>query len=416
MKAGAILYLVSGLLGGATVGWFAKDLSRNNNQTTETFSTKSHRGQSTITDSTESNSNKSHNSKSGNLSGFSELRAHSTLSNQQLNDLGSKLKETTDPLERGFIFNQLLAGMTSENAQMLREHIKGLPSNDPEFRKFHFMYGKLAGEKAILFGLDSPEGDGGAIMEGWASIDPQSAKEWFENLNVEDLPQFEKLKERGLTQERLKPLLQNDLVMGMFQNNPTDAALYLDSLAGKGQEARLAEQLSENIVRDLITRQGPDAAVEWVANFSDDKIASTAISELADEWSETAPTEALEWAKSISGDSRQQALYEVMRNMGGKVGGADPFAAADEINLMEASADKDHALSGYSRGVSRHYPQVALEAALEIGDNNLREQSVIRAGSYYLRRMPEKASEFLTQSGLPDATIQRIRRGAGLRN
>jgi len=86
------------------------------------------------------------------------------LSSDQIEQLGGQFSRTLDPIEREKLFDRLLASMTIENAEEIREYVKGLRSYDPSFRKFNYRFGQIGGQEAVLFGLNSPEKDGGAIF------------------------------------------------------------------------------------------------------------------------------------------------------------------------------------------------------------------------------------------------------------
>jgi len=78
--------------------------------------------------------------------------------------------------------------------------------------------------------------------------------------------------------------LHDDLVEGIYINDPSEAAFYLSNL--DDDQLRFASASSQSIVRDLVARNGAEAAEQWVSYLPEGKIATSAISELADEWSE----------------------------------------------------------------------------------------------------------------------------------
>jgi len=297
--------------------------------------------------------------------------------------------------------------MTIENAEEIREYVKGLRSYDPSFRKFNYRFGQIGGQEAVLFGLNSPEKDGGAIFKGWASTNPVAAADWFKTLEGSSIPEMEVLAERGITEKMLIRDLHDDLVEGIYINDPSEAAFYLSNL--DDDQLRFASASSQSIVRDLVARNGAEAAEQWVSYLPEGKIATSAISELADEWSEQDSAAALAWASEQNNkELRQTALYEVWKNMGAGEGGTDAYVAAEQINAMVDSADKDYALSGFAQGTRREFPATAVEAAMSIKDPKLRDSQLLQTASYYLRRKPTEAKAWLADSGLSEDLVSKI--------
>ena len=77
----------------------------------------------------------------------------------------------------------MLKQLTPDNARQLREQIAHMSQDSAEFREFHYAWGAIAGDEAILHGKDTPKRDMAASLAGWASEDPQSAMAYFDNLS-----------------------------------------------------------------------------------------------------------------------------------------------------------------------------------------------------------------------------------------
>lgn len=330
---------------------------------------------------------------------------------ENLESLGEQFKKTSNPLERNKIFNQLLSLMTADNALTIRDLIKDLRYDSPEFRNFHYAWGALAGKEAIEFGLESREYDGGILFQGWASASPDAAREWYTNMDFQNDPAFEHMRERGRTEERIKEYLQEELVKGLYAADPREAAQYLSTL--EGENAAFARRSSEELVEDIISRNGIEAAKDWVELLPTEDYTSGAIGEIADEWSEKDSGAALEWAMTHENDAvRQSALENVWRNIAQGQGGADPFTAAEEISAMAPSPDKDYALAGFASGSRREYPETAVEAALSISDPGLRDRALVSSASSYLRSNPTEANEWLQNSGISQDLVEQIQRNS----
>lgn len=397
MNAKVYIGFTTSLLLGVGIGWFSKTTTEIS--TTEPISTKSNR--LSTPDNTTGYPTTHREASKRPETILAETSASAT---QTVTEIGNAFRQTLDPIESSRLFDQLLAKLTPENALEIRELVKNLSPRSSEFQKFYYAWGRIAGAKAANFGLTSTERDGGALIQGWASANPDDALEWLNNIESEEA--FNSNDNiRNLS--RYKNILHDRFVQGLFVNDPIKAASYLSSLPTA--QANTAAENASDIVEKIISKNGVDAAREWAALLSDSNISKGAISEIADEWSEQNPVAALEWVMSQSDEStRQSSLYQVWRNMAQGSGNVDPFSAAEEINTMPESSDKDYALSGYAAGARRLYPETAIEAALGISDPELREETIITSASYYLRREPEAANTWLETSGLSDDLVQSI--------
>ena len=314
-------------------------------------------------------------------------------------------------MERIRLMDQLLSQLTAENALSMRELIQDLDSDAPEFEMFHYAWGQIAGKEAVTFGLDSRERDGGPIFRGWAQANPDAAQTWLATIDFENDPAFAKINERGISQERLTRYLHDEFLHGLYLNDPQKAAQYLATLPE--DQASFVSRDSEELVEEIISRNGINAAREWVELLPSNSLSSRAVGEIADEWSEREPRAALDWAMTQENEVvRRSALENVWRNMARGEGGADVQAAAEEINAMPASTDKDSALAGYSDGTRSRNPRGSVDAAMNISDPELREESLLRNGGYYLRREPKEATQWLQNSGFSQELVDNITRNA----
>ena len=104
------------------------------------------------------------------------------LSESEIRQIGIDLKATKTPLERRELFSQILANLTPENAKLMREQIVHLDSNSSEFRDFHYQWGAIAGEEAVVNGAETPERDMATTLAGWAASNPDAALTYFNGL------------------------------------------------------------------------------------------------------------------------------------------------------------------------------------------------------------------------------------------
>ena len=400
MNISHLLSISAALVIGGLSGWFVKGSVSNQGAKLDSVSQKTSRGVDGQFLDSNGELGKSKRDEVGYRDGESGIQS-----------LGLQLRGISDPIERGKIFDQLISQLTKENALEMRDLFKDMDSRSDEFRDFHYAWGQVSGEEAAFFGLSSKEYDGGHIFKGWASANPEAAQAWFNGLDYDSDPNFDVLKKRGVSEARVLAFLHENLVEGLYHNDPTAAANYISTLSD--DQARFARNTSEGLVEEIISLNGIEAAKDWISLLPEGNISSDAIGEIADEWSERDPEAALAWAQEHENtEVRQEALYNVWRNMASGQGGADPFVAAEQINAMPESVDKDYALSGYASGARWRYPETAADAALSINDPDIREDALLSSASYYLRREPNNAKEWLANSGLSDDLIEQINRSS----
>lgn len=86
------------------------------------------------------------------LSTAGNSTAPAELTKAGITALGEELRTARDPLARREAFAKLLAGLTVDNALEIRAQIDHLTADTPEFRDFHFAWGKIAGQDAVIHG------------------------------------------------------------------------------------------------------------------------------------------------------------------------------------------------------------------------------------------------------------------------
>ena len=97
------------------------------------------------------------------------------LSDAGLLALAEEFKKGKGPIERRLAFSKLLENLTAENAKTVREQLLHLSERSDEWREFHYAWGALAGDVAVLNGKETKERDMASTFAGWASSDPAAA-------------------------------------------------------------------------------------------------------------------------------------------------------------------------------------------------------------------------------------------------
>ena len=345
-----------------------------------------------------------------------------TLDSTSIKRIGQSLREELNPLKRRQIFNELLQGMTLDNAREIREQIKSLDQNSSEFRDFHFVWGSMAGAEAVINGTKTSERDLHVTMTGWASTNPDQAIAWFNDLD--------KLNDKRLSKDHIK----RSIVEGLANTDPDRAINFISSLKESGDKdahrmihdvARKAtrrmnleeagawaqslpdEGMRQSSIHSILPRfaySDPESASKWAASLDSD-ISSTAIHKVGEAWAHRDPPASAEWLSSLpESKGSNSGLETALHHWAGR----DPTAASEHLVSMPDSVGKDRAIKGFVSKVAHEDPQSALIWADSIQDEPTRNGALINAGQTYFRRDRAAATEWLQSSGLPASVQSKI--------
>ncbi len=344
------------------------------------------------------------------------------LNEQDIASLGENLKSSS-PIERRLAYARLLNGLTKENALLIREQVEHLHGHSSEFREFHYAWGALAGEAAVLHGIKTEEEDVAATFAGWASVDSAAALAWYDEARDQ-----ENIDRNGLKWGAVfglanaDPAVALDFVSELRAQGDKDVKRMVHVIAGeilRGNDAAgaarwTAEISDENLrvfARDRIAgefaRQDPEAAAEWAAQFNDEKSDSRLVNHVSREWAERNPRSAVQWLESLDTSKGRTAGFG---SAFGAWAGRDPEAAGNYLREMPRSPERDAALSGYATRVMHEDPASAVSWAEAIADPARREDTLVQTARHYFRRNQEAATEWLANSGLSEEARQRLRR------
>ena len=310
------------------------------------------------------------------------------LSESQIVQLGIDLKAAKTPLERRELFTQILANLTPENAKLMREQITHLDSNSSEFRDFHYQWGAIAGEEAVLNGAETPERDMATTLAGWAASNPDAALAYFNGL---------------------EPDAQNGsgmkwgAVYGLIDADPNLAVRFAMDRQQAGDKE--ASRLMDLVTRQVIKKGDPAEAANWATALPSGEMQDAAIRRVAEEYAEDDPVAAVDWANTLpQGNGKNRAMRESFSEWARD----NPQAAADRLGSMSASPERDSATYGYATRVAWENPAAAVEWANTISDEGTRANALMETGRAYFRKDPEAAKQWLSNSGLNAEQQKRV--------
>lgn len=347
------------------------------------------------------------------------------LTSDDIVERGQLFRTEADPIKRRQAYLQLLGGMTRENAAEIRKQIAHLPPNSPEFIDFHYAYGQLGGAEAVLSGIDTVEPDMLATFAGWASADPEAAREWFEEL--------EQKGERGKWDNQ--DYLRWGLVKGLAD---IDSQLGVDfayerAEAGDNGAGRMLAMVADKVIKS----QGPAAAASWAGDLPEGELRSSAMTKVAWNYAATDPEGAAAWATEYNQQPGGNKLIDVVGGTWARrdpeaaidwLGSLDPsdgrsagldsafsswarrdaVAAGDFINEMPVSSDRDSAIGGYATSIVSKAPGMAYQWIESIEDPAARERLFIRTSEILFHQNPGAVGDYLASGGLSPEQGQKL--------
>lgn len=357
----------------------------------------------------------------------SALAFGEALTDETIAALGERFKTSTDPIQRRLAFARLLDGLTAENALLIREQLEHLDGDTSEFREFHYAWGAVGGEDAVVHGADTPQRDMASTLAGWASADPDAALKWLAGAE-EDKKRYDKRS------------LQFGLIHGLSNRDPKMAADHVFALAADGEKeaegllgvvtskvlrtdgaseaAEWAEALPSGALRasamDRVAHEyvakDPQAAAAWAERFVNEEHSARIIEEVGDEWAERDPVASIGWLETLEhGEGKSDAFSSALGEWASK----DPTAASEYLATMPSDApERDAAIGGFVGRLAWEDPASAIAWAGEIQDTNRQQSVLIRAGQAFHRRDPTGAAEWLPNSGLSAEAQQKVLNGS----
>ncbi len=310
------------------------------------------------------------------------------LTENGIKSLGRLIQTSNDPIERRIAFSKLLEGLTAENAMLMREQITHMSSNSSEWREFHYAWGGLAGEEAVMFGKDSKKLDMAACLGGWAGADPRAALAWYQSQSDES---------------RKRNDLKWGVVYGLSNNDPMLATEFVFNRSANGDED--ADKMINLVAASLLRAGSASDAARWSENLPEGKLRDTAVSRVARDFAVEDPAKAVAWLTSLP---ESQGQTKGMSAVFSSWANRDSEAAASRINQMADSPMRDSAVRGYSGRVVYRDPIAAINLANTISNPKSRDESLVRYGRIYLQRDREAATRWLANSNLTPELQKRI--------
>ncbi|MGI9114712.1 MAG: hypothetical protein DLM52_04430 [Chthoniobacterales bacterium] len=220
------------------------------------------------------------------------------------------------------------------------------------------------------------------IAQNWAPLDPQAAMSWAQSLADKD----------GFNNAL------SGAVTGWWSKDHAAAEAY--ALAHMSDAA--GRQLATHLANYMYSRE-PERAKDWVSRLPDVQARQQATNMLVGQMCWSDPQAAAEWAATLPTDVRDTSLRLAVHSWTA----TDASTAGDWINTLTGAAH-DQAASAYTASLANKNPAAAAQWAMSISDVKLRDSSLDRVASEWLRKNAGEASAWIQNSGLPVNQKQRL--------
>ncbi|MDB4491543.1 hypothetical protein N9260_00815 [bacterium] len=262
-------------------------------------------------------------------------------------------------IKKNDLLNPLIASWASQDPDATLEWINALPEAE---RSSQLMAG---------------------LMKGWATIDPYAAAEYLQ-ANVKP----------GKDREKLA----GEIASHLFKQDPSDAAKWAESQADLRFRAEAFEELAEDWAS-----VDPIALAGWLGEHAEEEYSAEAFQDLARAWVSENPSAATEYFEGLpDGVAKETGIYEMAVTWG-----KDDLGALGEwLNGLPDSNVTDLGVKAYVNRLAKDSPQAAIDSALSITGDEVRNETVQDLGQNWFRQDPEAATAWASANGVPVETFQ----------
>ncbi len=337
----------------------------------------------------------------------------------------------SSPMERYESLTRLLENLSPENLPQVLRAFKDIPPTTEylnEYQMLLYAWTKFDRAGAIDFIEDLEAGGLGSgelslskeellkpVLSSWASENPKQALAWFEYLPKEQQTHHLKL----------------SLMSGWASNNPTEAAEYLQTQPANQNREYLAGQLASHMFK-----QSPQSAAAWAEDIKDQKFKEQIFEELAEDWVSVDPKGLASW---LEGHIHQQYAWEAVEDLGRGWVASDSTAATEWfenlpdgpakqkgihkmaqswaendlasmgewLNTLPDSTTTDRGVQAYSERLAEQAPESALESAMGIMNDDMRNETVHELAQDWYSRDQEAALSWAEANDYPPEAMER---------
>jgi hypothetical protein len=334
----------------------------------------------------------------------------------------SRAANDPNPITRSQVFSDLLEKLNPENLEAVLEVYQNMPmgfESMHEYRLLMYAWGKFDAPSAIEYVNGRNLGRGGAFaatgaMEGWASQNPQAAIEW----------------NKAQENQRAAKIYNFGIVRGLASHDVTQAADYVTTLEDGWEKSRMVGVLTSQFLKEGFSsarnwaenledenfkssafsnlsrqqaRDNPNEVAAWLKDHAGQKYSEDSFDELGENWGRQDPVAAIEYFETLpDGEGRRQGMLEVVEAWSRKDSEATENWLREQSQSGQPVSELDEAIGEYAREISRENGEKAMDWAVAIQDEEVKEKTIARVGQNWMRQDEEAAKAWLPNSGLTE--------------
>ena len=201
----------------------------------------------------------------------------------------------------------------------------------------------------------------------------------------------------------IQPWMYSETAKRIASKDPGLAASWLESHLSNNK-------LNGQVVGEVASRwveSDPQAASSWVDSLKGTRVYDKELAKrLGGAWARKDPDAAFQWAKGLETDLWRPASASIVGNMSRE----QLLQNASWIKESPAESSNDGIRAAYAMRMAELDPYDAIEQALLMTDALGREKVAVHVAKKIYRQNPESIRDWLPQSGLSEASQQRILR------
>jgi hypothetical protein len=221
------------------------------------------------------------------------------------------------------------------------------------------------------------------LMQGWAAEDPYAAATYLQE-NIEP----------GQKREQLA----GEIASHLFKQDPSEAATWAEAQ----KDLKFREEAFEELAEDWAS-VNPQALANWLGEHVEEAYSVEAFEDLARSWVSQDPDAATAYFENLpDGQAKESGIYEMARTWG-----QDDLGALGEwLNGLPDSNVTDLGVKAYVERLAEQAPQAAIESAMSINTDAMRDEAVMNVGRQWFLRDPDAATAWAGDHGIPIESFQ----------
>lgn len=336
------------------------------------------------------------------------------------------LKTDADPVNRFASLTRLLSDLSPENLDAVLQTFNEIPMRNEsrqEYQMLMYAWAAFDPQGALKFVEENANSRSlnsnvllKPLVSSWASNNPEETLEWLNSLpenERQDNNLLSGLMEgwavkdpyaaAGYLQENVEPGKNREMLVGqiashLFKQDPLEATKWAESHT----DLKFREEAFEELAEDWAS-VNPKELASWLENHVDQDYSVEAFEDLARGWVSQDPEAATAYFENLpDGRAKESGIYEMAVTWGKD----DLLGLGQWLNGLPDSDVTDMGVKAYVERLAGQAPEAAIQSAMSINTDEIRDEAVHNIGRQWLRQDPEAATAWAQANGVPLEAFQ----------